>query len=292
MRQISLGGNEAKLAAGVWSEEQNSYNAWLKSMEDARKRGEEVYSIRRNPGYPLWGGTIWTYKRNGETMKECAVIVGNLADGVHMDEDGGLYFVNNRVRLQNGKAFLAGKAGVFGKQGSANPNTGTAMKAGSAKPARVLFAGAPVPLEPVPSRPGDLAATWGDPGGGVGWGDGMEWFYAGASPVVPSVGGCSCPRQHLGLDWYKRALIPEAYRHSIAVLDSNGNLIMHIGEYGNFDDAPGGKNGAKPGEDKIGMMAVRFLSATDNYLVYGDWAEKLVSLKLTYHAEEIVGIGK
>jgi hypothetical protein len=63
---------------------------------------------------------------------------------------------------------------------------------------------------------------------------------------------------------------------------------MHLGRYGNFDDAPGGKNGTKPGGEDIGIMYVRFISATDNYVVYGDWAEKLVSLRLTYHAEESV----
>jgi hypothetical protein len=165
------------------------------------------------------------------------------------------------------------------------------MKAGG-KPARVVFANAPVPLEPAPNRPGDLAAVWGDPGGGSGWAEGMEWLYAGASPLVPSCGGCSCPRQHLGLDWYKRTYVPEGYRHSIGILDAAGNLIMHLGQYGNFDDAPGGKDGAKPGGDNIGIMSVRFISATDNYLVFGDWAERLVVLKLNYQAEESVGIGE
>jgi hypothetical protein len=73
-------------------------------------------------------------------------------------------------------------------------------------------------------------------------------------------------------------------------LDAGGNLILHVGRYGNFDDAPGGKHGAKPGGDDIGIMSVRFISATDNYLVFGDWCERLVSLKLAYHAEETVPI--
>ena len=120
------------------------------------------------------------------------------------------------------------------------------------------------------------------------WVAGAEWLYASASPITST--GCSCPRQHLGLDWYKRVLIPEAYRHSIGILDTNGNLIMHVGEYGNFDDAPGGKDGAKPGGDDIKMLYTRFISATDNYLVYGDWSEKLVVLKLDYEVEESVKI--
>jgi hypothetical protein len=37
-------------------------------------------------------------------------------------------------------------------------------------------------------------------------------------------------------------------------------------------------------------MLSRFVSATDNYLVFDDWGERLVVLKLAYHAEETVGI--
>jgi hypothetical protein len=120
------------------------------------------------------------------------------------------------------------------------------------------------------------------------WVEGAEWIYAGAGPLTST--GCSCPRQHLGLDWYKRTYLPEGYRHSIGVLDTNGNLVLHVGRYGNFDDAPGGKNGAKPGGDDLGLMSVRFISATDNYLAFGDWSERLVVLKLNYHAEETVPI--
>jgi hypothetical protein len=38
------------------------------------------------------------------------------------------------------------------------------------------------------------------------------------------------------LDWHKRSFVPEAYRHLIGVLDANGNSILHLGQYGNFDD--------------------------------------------------------
>ncbi len=218
--------------------------------------------------------------------QECAVIAGALINGVQIDEDGKLYFVTNRPRLFGGTPFLEGRAGIHGGGKAETPWTGTMMKT-TGEPARLLFAKAPVPLDPAPSRPPDTGSTWGDPG--PGYAEGMEWLYAGASPIVRS-GGCSCPRQHLGLDWYKRTYVPEMYRHSIGVLDTNGNLILHVGQYGNFDDAPGGKNGAKPGSDDIRIMLTRFLSATDNYLVYGDWAEKLVVLRLTYHVEATAGI--
>ncbi|MBA4387315.1 MAG: hypothetical protein C0404_04995, partial [Verrucomicrobia bacterium] len=299
VRGEALAGDAARLKAGVWSEEANAYNAFIKSMDDARKRGEEVYNIRHLPGIPLHGGTVWTYSRNGELLNECAVIAGDLINGIQMDEDRSVYFVNSRPKAYSDKPFLYGKGGIIGVTGAENrkahPFTATLIKTKPDQKCNVILSNAKVPMDPLPKRPADMIALdfmeeayMGK--GSWTWVEGGEWIYAGAGPVT-SV-GCSCPRQNLGLDWYKRTYLPEAYRHSIGILDSNGNLIMHLGEYGNFDDAPGGKSGTKVGGQDIKMMLVRFISATDNYLVYGDWSEKLVSLKLEYHAEESVAIGK
>jgi hypothetical protein len=283
---LARAGINAHLAAGMYYDN-NEASRFERHIAELQKRGEEIYFIQRRPGHPLAGGTVWTYDRTGELRQECAVVAGALVNGVQMDEDGKLHFVTNRPRLLNGRPFLAGKAGLHGGgRGDDTPWTGTLMKTAGG-PARLLFANAAVPLDPAPDRPPDTGSTWGDPG--PGYAEGMEWLYAGASPIVRS-GGCSCPRQHLGLDWFKRVYVPEGYRHSIGILDGNGNLILHVGRYGNFDDAPGGKNGARPGGTDIGMMLVRFVSATDNYLAYGDWGEKLVVLKLEYHAEGSAGI--
>jgi hypothetical protein len=92
------------------------------------------------------------------------------------------------------------------------------------------------------------------------------------------------------VDWYKRTFVPEAYRHSIGILDTAGNLIMHLGRHANFDSAPGGKSGAKRGESDIGIAMARYISGTDNYLCFEDSGERLVVLKLDYHAEKTVSI--
>jgi hypothetical protein len=39
----------------------------------------------------------------------------------------------------------------------------------------------------------------------------------------------------------------------------------------------------------IRLTLPRFISGTDNYLVFDDWGERLVVLKLGYHAEETCG---
>jgi hypothetical protein len=81
------------------------------------------------------------------------------------------------------------------------------------------------------------------------------------------------------LDWYKRSFIPECYRHSVGVLDTNGNLICHVGRYGNRDS---GKT--------IAMTRGAFVSATDNYLCISDWGHRIIVAKLAYHAEESIAI--
>jgi hypothetical protein len=82
------------------------------------------------------------------------------------------------------------------------------------------------------------------------------------------------------LDWYKRVYVPEQYRHSIGVLDDAGNLILHLGRYGNFDSGLGNKSKIRVGGDEISLSAVRFISGTDNYLVFDDGGERLTVLKL------------
>jgi hypothetical protein len=119
--------------------------------------------------------------------------------------------------------------------------------------------------------------------------EGAEWLYAGASPIT--FGGCACPAQRLHTDWYKRTFVPETYRHSIGVLDTAGNLIMHIGVYGNYDSGFGPRSRIPAGGDGIAMFQPRYIGGTDNYLCFSDWGERVVSLRLEYHAGETARIG-
>jgi hypothetical protein len=146
---------------------------------------------------------------------------------------------------------------------------------------RVILSNAPVPLDEteLPTRPRDL--EWRR---GRAWVEGAQWFFAGASPIV--AGGCVCPTQRMHLDWYRRSYVPEAYRHSVGVVDTSGNLIMHLGKYGNYDSGLGAKSRIPVGGNNIAFFMPRFVSGTDNYLVVADWDERLVVLKLDYHVEE------
>ena len=217
-------------------------------------------------------------------------------DGVEIDEDGKLYFLCSKMRIVNGghTPFLHGKGGTFGgppAKGNRFPMTGTIIKT-RGKDARILVGGSVVPMEPLPTRPPDLIdsgyefeeyqkGTWA-------WAEGAEWMYAGVSPV--RFRGCNCPSPRFCTDWYKRTLAPEAYRCSIGVLDANGNLIMHIGQYGNLDSGDGPKSKIPVGGDGIGVFHPRAVAATDNYLAFSNWEEWVTVMKIAYHAEETAGI--
>jgi hypothetical protein len=150
------------------------------------------------------------------------------------------------------------------------------------------YENAKVKLDPIPERPADmLSARLGISKARV-WAKGTEWIYGGASPFP--LGTCQCPQLRVYLDWYKRSFVPELYRRSVGVVDGNGNLITHIGRYGNWDSGSGPKSRIKVGGDNIAFTFVRYLSATDNYLVVGDRGERLIVLKLAYHQEETVSI--
>jgi hypothetical protein len=270
------------------------YPEFVRYVQDMQKRGEEVYYIKRKPGLPLIGGTIWTFDWTGELRQECAVIVEKLVLGVQMDEDGCLYFGNDRGKLTNGEPFLYKKGGNFGLAEpivpyNRTPGTGVWVKS-RGKDVEWLLKNATTPLDPLPARSPDLHdySAFGSPETqNVAWVEGAHWIYAGLSPMVPS--GCTCPSVRPCLDWFKRSFVPEAYCHTIAVLDTNGNLVLRIGSYGNWDSGHGPRSKI-PVPDGIGLTLPRFLSATDNYLAFDDWGERLAVLKLNYHAQETVPI--
>lgn len=279
-----------------WSDSKPGYRGMLRQIEEDAKQGISTYSIPRSPGVPLAGGTIWTFDRSGKLRQESAVIGGNLINGVQIDEDGKLYFTANRPRAQaNPEAgcFLAGQGGTFGDAGDKGshhryPFMGTYVKS-RGENVRILVTAAPITMDQLPKRAPDVFDMSG-PGKGVrnqwAWVEGAEWLYAGSCPIVP-MQPCSCPTQRAHLDWYKRSYIPEAYRHSIGIVDTGGNLIMHLGEYGNFDD---GAVASGQKKTPITMAMMRFVSGTDNYLCYEDNGERIVVLKLNYHAEETLSI--
>ncbi|MFO7899277.1 MAG: hypothetical protein R6V58_09470 [Planctomycetota bacterium] len=256
---------------------------WLKKRQ--RQEAQKIIEyIRPRPGIDLIGGVIRTFSWTGELTDREAIVVGSYrSNGVQIDEDGLLYFTNGRLPYIAGKPFLRDRGGNFGGKpyvaGNRSPFTGTYIKAPAGK-TRFVVRNPALQGKGPPDRPPDLnrcgeAGNYTGPDGDV-WAEGVEWMYAGASPIVSY--HCSCMDMRAALDWYKRSYVPEMYRHSIGILDTNGNLICRAGRYGNLDD------------EGIAMTRGAYVSATDNYFVVADWGRRLIAAKLNYHWEETTAI--
>jgi hypothetical protein len=98
------------------------------------------------------------------------------------------------------------------------------------------------------------------------------------------------------LDYFRRTFVPETQHCSVAVLDSNGNVILRIGQYGTVDDGvPLVKDGgpARPrsiGGDEVALFYAPFVAThSDCRLFIADPGnQRLLSVKLDYHATERV----
>ena len=101
--------------------------------------------------------------------------------------------------------------------------------------------------------------------------------------------GCACWNARFAFDYFGRSFAPEVDRYNVAVLDSNGNLILRIGRYGNADSA-GAQSLIPMGGDEVGMVHGAYLAThTDRRLFVADIAsDRIFSVKLAYHQTERV----
>jgi hypothetical protein len=264
----------------------------VRDIKERQKKNEEVYFVKRFPGRRLIGGTVWIFDSNGELRHEDHVPGLGLVNGAQIDETGATYLVFNSPKLVGGKTFLAGRSAVIGEPETKPPEPfiGTLVKFPPTG-GKVLTKSAPIPLDPPPARPPDVAGSGYNFLVPDGWVEGAEWLYAGASPITPDC-SCQCPQMRHATDWFKRSFVPEAYRHSVGIVDTAGNLILHVGRYGNADSGRGPASLVRVGSDEIAFAHVQFVSASDDYLCLTDTGnERIVVLKLAYQAEETAGIG-
>ena len=111
-------------------------------------------------------------------------------------------------------------------------------------------------------------------------------------------GGCCCWNARFKLDHFARSFAPEPRHFTVAVLDSSGNLILRVGQYGNVDDGKplhlrGGP--ARPravGADEVALFHACYVAThTDRRLFIADAGNaRLLSVKLDYHNSEKVAL--
>jgi hypothetical protein len=218
---------------------------------------------------------VWD--KHGKMRYEDAVPGLFRTDGFCIDREGNLYAMMDKARAIDGKPYE-------------NKMTSTLMKFKPGK-AKILGDGAEIPLsaDSRPKRPQDMAGFWAE---------GAEWFYGGLGwagfNAAEVGGGCACWNCRFDLDYFARSFVPETEHYSVAVLDTNGNLILRIGKYGNVDDGvpliPHSeiRNPHSLGGDEVGLFYACYVGVhTDRRLFIADGGNaRLLSVKLGYHAEE------
>jgi hypothetical protein len=146
--------------------------------------------------------------------------------------------------------------------------------------------GVPAALKSEPDRPHEYTVQ-----GAKLWTRNLLWSYPGMSTMTCATNICVCPQSRFDVDLYGRVFIPESWRFSVGVCDTNGNPVMHIGRYGNADSGRG-PNSPIPVPGDIAFSSSDYVSTVSDKWLYvsdtGNW--RVVRIKLGYHAEQAVGL--
>jgi hypothetical protein len=134
---------------------------------------------------------------------------------------------------------------------------------------------------------------------------GAEWMHFGYSHI--EIAYCNCESTRFDVDDFGRVFFPDMIRYRVGVLDTNGNVILHFGGYGNADsmgpDSPvidpttkkvRPRRADDPAslrspftEPDIAFSWLNGVGATDKYAYMTDILNRrILRAKLVYAAEE------
>ncbi len=224
---------------------------------------------------------IHIWDKHGQVVHRDAIPGLGYIDGVEIDRNNNLYVMASARRMTKGKIFYNKVSSTLMKYA---PEKGKLISAQKKE--------GPVPLPlSKEAQPNEEPAL--HDSGNI-WVKGADWFYGGVGFAGKPNAGCRCWHSRFKLDAFARSFAPEVDRYSIAVLDSNGNLILRIGTYGNFDDGvPLIAKGSSPkpnalGGDEVGLFYAAYVGVhSDHRLFVADFGNsRILSVKLGYHAEE------
>jgi len=255
-----------------------------KGSEDRFKEPMKPFETRLYPGRWASGHELQIFDPYGR-LKHRDLLKGQprIVAGAGLDNRGDVYANISASVMWDGKPYYKVVGHRFDQVGTLvkfTPGEGRFLMA----PGK----GTPIPLQAVPKRPPDLAGFWVE---------GAHWFYPGVGRSQWGM-DCSCSNSRFDLDHFGRSFAPEYDRFSVAVLDSNGNLIVRIGRYGNVEDGlPQMKRGGPPsprplGGDEVALFDAAYLGVlTDSRLYIADAGNaRIVSVKLDYYATERVAL--
>ncbi len=241
---------------------------------------DKAYRPTQYPGrYGDWVIHVWD--RHGELIHEDAFPGFMGSDGLAIDQEDGLY---GMVRAQ--RVLGPGTKAAFNKFSETlikfKPGRSKIISASGRAPVKL-------PDELKPKRVPELSKA------GETWVENAEWFYGGVG-YGGQTGSCVCWSARFTMDSLNRSFVPELERFRVAVLDSEGNLILRIGRYGNIQDGKpmvpaGGPKGLRAlGGDEVAFMHAAYLATdTDRRLFVHDAGNRrILSVKLDYHMTEML----
>lgn len=256
-----------------------------REVQDAAKIPEgRSYTPQLFPGRKRWN-EIHVWDRHGQLLFEDALPGATMMDGIAIDKDNCIYILGSQNRVLDGQPYFLERAETLIKS----------------RPKRAKLAsgkrGLPVPLEPKPPRPPDLKRS---PDGAM-WIDGQEWLYGGVGyggfNSGKGGGGCACWHARFALDYFGRSFAPEVDHFTVAVLDTAGNLVLRVGQYGNVDDGlplvshPQIHSRSIGGDETALFHAAYVATQTDRRLFISDAGNgRIASVKLNYHTTKTLAV--
>ena len=289
--------------------------AKARSHDKTVVRQGQPYTPTIYPGRVLssTSACLHVWDKHGKVLYQDAIPGMPQIDGVGIDKDDNLYIMATPTRILDGKRYFNKATETlmkFRPRRTPDPRE-LAFVSGSGR-AAVRLAKADRPGRP-PEVDGSFTL-------GRTWVNGAEWFYGGVGFAGFNAAGCACWHARFALDYFGRSFAPEMDQYRVAVLDTNGNLILRVGQYGNADDgvplvAPagsprarsiGGDGGSKAtgavsgrkllrrpiGGDEVGLFHACYVAThTDRRLFIVDIGNaRIISVKLDYHTTEKVAL--
>lgn len=251
------------------------------------KTAGKPYAAKTFAGRMRWG-EIHIWDKHGKLIHEDVFPGMGHMNGIGIDSQDNVYVMANGTRLVDGKSYDPKAADDLSETLIKTKPKGTKVLSS------VGSIGVPIANQ-APKRSHDFG---GFPTGHS-WVDGAEWMYGGVGYTGNAGwdgGGCRCWNARFCLDYFARSFAPETRHFSVAVLDTNGNLIIRVGKYGNLDDgkplvsAGGPSNPRSIGGDEVGLFHAAYVGTlTDKRLFIADAGNaRIVSVKMNYNTEEKV----
>jgi hypothetical protein len=286
---VSLKGNLAITTCSA-TDDGKRESKWDGDPKNNFKYQGKTYEPSMFPGRSWWG-EIHIYDKHGLSVMVDALPGAGHMNGLFIDKNNNLYSMLSGGWLINGKRYDPLLTDDL-------TDTLIKTKPGAAKIiSKETNIAVPLPNGEKPAKGTDLL---GAQAGGESWVLGAEWLYGGvgfAGKNAPwDSGGCCCWNARFCLDYFARSFVPELRRFSVAVLDTNGNLILRIGTYGNLNDGIPlvkdalSKNNKSIGNDEVAIFHGAYLAThTDKRLFISDIGNsRITSVKLDYYATEKV----